>query len=133
MKVVSKNGNLTISFLNNDGSCFAVCPVPHRWEEAIQKTVDSSRGFAIRLQNPNGKYAWVGLAFRDRNDAFDFNVCFSDYEQKRELEANPNKFAKDFENMQDFSIKQGQKIVLNLGIGDNKGADKQAKQKGNLR
>lgn len=119
--------------MNNDGSIFACCPVPHRWEEAIQKCVDSSRGFAVRLQNPNGKFAWVGLAFRDRNDAFDFNVCFSDFEQKRELEINPNKFAKDFENMQDFSIKDGQKLVLSFGDqkSDNKAAGQ--KPKANLR
>lgn len=118
--------------MNPDGTNFASCPVPNRWEDAIQKTVDSSRGFAIRIQNPNGKFAWVGLAFRDRNDAFDFNVCFSDYGEKRELEANPNKFAKDFENMQDFSIKDGQKLVLSFG--DNKNDNKQQiKPKGNLR
>ena len=37
------------------------------------KTNDSSRGFALRLEN-KGRYAWVGLAFRDRSDAFDFSV-----------------------------------------------------------
>ena len=37
------------------------------------KTNDSSRGFALRLEN-NGRYAWVGLAFRDRSDAFYFSV-----------------------------------------------------------
>lgn len=131
--MVSKSGNLSINFLNSDGTIFACAPIPHKWEDAIQKTVDSSRGFAIRIQNPNGKYAWVGLAFRDRNDAFDFNVCFSDYEQKRDMEANPNKFAKEYENMQDFSIKQGQKIVLSYGegaVGQQKASNK---PKANLR
>ena len=131
--MVSKNGNLIINFLNSDGTNFAVCPVPHKWEEAIQKCVDSSRGFAIRLQHPNGKFAWVGLAFRDRNDAFDFNVCFSDYEQKRELEINPNKFAKEFEGTPDFSIKEGQKIVLNFGEGKPENKNQGAKGKTNLR
>lgn len=131
--MISKTGNVVINFLNADGTTFACCPVPHKWEEAIQKCVDSSRGFAIRLQNPNGKYAWVGLAFRDRNDAFDFNVCFSDYEQKIELETNPNKFAKEFENMQDFSIKGGQKILLSFGETKNDNKDQASKPKANLR
>ena len=72
------------------------------------------------------------MAFRDRNDAFDFNVCFSDYEQKRDMEMNPNKFNKDYENMQDFSIKDGQKISLNFG--ENKLEKNQPiKPKANLR
>jgi hypothetical protein len=36
--------------------------------------------------------AWVGLAFRDRNDAFDFSCCFSDYLEKLDREKNPEKF-----------------------------------------
>ena len=131
--MISKNNNVIINFLNPDNSVFACCPVPQRWEEAIQKCVDSSRGFAIRLQNLNGKYAWVGLAFRDRNDAFDFNVCFSDFEQKKDLEANPNKFAKEFENMQDFSIKDGQKLVLSFGDQKTENKNQAPKPKANLR
>ena len=93
MKVVSKSNSLTIKFFNLDGSLFAQSPIPRRFEDAVQKCVDSSRGFAIRLQNSNGKFAWVGLAFRDRNDAFDFNVCFKDFEEKVDAEKNPEPHA----------------------------------------
>ena len=29
---------------------------------------------------------WVGVAFRDRNDAFDFNVCVQEYQDKKQRE-----------------------------------------------
>ena len=40
------------------------------------KTEDSSRGYAVRLKKPTGGFLWIGIAFRDRNDAFDFGVVF---------------------------------------------------------
>lgn len=49
------------------------------------KTNDSSRGYAVRLENPKGGYLWVGVAFRDRNDAFDFGVVFQDYSDRKKL------------------------------------------------
>ena len=55
--------------------------VPKDYQTVIKKCDDSSRGFAVRLEN-NGKFAWVGTAFRERTDAFDFNVCFSDFYDK---------------------------------------------------
>ena len=36
---------------------------------------------------------WVGLGFHDRNDAFDFQVCFQDFKDRREQEKNPSKLA----------------------------------------
>ena len=63
---------------------FGETKVPPNYKEAIVKTIDSSRGYAVRLENPKGGYLWVGVAFRDRNDAFDFGVGFQD-------EANRNK------------------------------------------
>ncbi len=121
LKVISKSNALTIKFFNPDGSLFAQSPVPKKYEEAVQKCVDSSRGYAIRLQNNNGKYAWVGLAFRDRNDAFDFNVCFKDFEEKVDAEKNPDKYKNEFNDIKDWSIKQGEKIKISFGGAGSKG------------
>lgn len=125
MKVVSKSNSLTIKFFNLDGSLFAQSPIPRRFEDAVQKCVDSSRGFAIRLQNSNGKFAWVGLAFRDRNDAFDFNVCFKDFEEKVDAEKNPEKYKNEFNDSKDWSIKQGEKIKISFGAEEAGGKKKE--------
>lgn len=53
--------------------------MPENYREAIQKTNDSARGYAVRLNNPKGGYYWIGVAFRDRNDAFDFGVITSEF------------------------------------------------------
>jgi hypothetical protein len=49
------------------------------------KTIDSSRGYAVRLENPKGGFLWVGVAFRDRNDAFDFGVVFQDEADRNKM------------------------------------------------
>lgn len=72
--VVSSSKGLHIQLTNSDNTQFGVCPVERQQEQSVVKTQDSSRGFALRLAN-KGRYAWVGMAFRDRNDAFDFSVC----------------------------------------------------------
>ena len=51
--------------------------------------MDSSRGYAVRLQKPNGGYLWIGVAFRDRNDAFDFGVVFQDNAQRKKMDKDP--------------------------------------------
>ena len=94
--------------------------MPKNYHEAIQKTVDSTRGFALRLQDSNQRFAWVGLAFRDRNDAFDFNVSFSDFEKKLDLENNPEKYANEFKSDKNFSLNSGEKVKLDFGFGNSK-------------
>jgi hypothetical protein len=84
VKVTEKNRVLKISFIDKNKKLFGETKVPANYKEAIVKTNDSSRGYAVRLENPKGGYIWVGVAFRDRNDAFDFGVVFQD-------EANRNK------------------------------------------
>ena len=115
---------MKIYFTNQDKSVFAMTPMPPKYEEAIQKCVDSSRGFAVRLQHSSGKFAWVGLAFRDRNDAFDFNVCFSDFEKQLDREVNPQKYASEFAATKDFSLKPGEKISFNIAGEENEGSAK---------
>jgi hypothetical protein len=39
---------------------------------------------------------WLGLVFRDSPAAFDFKVCVSEFQEKKEREINPNKFENEF-------------------------------------
>lgn len=48
---------------------------------------------------------WVGVAFRDRNSAFDFGACLTDFRERRDMEINPEKYAKEFEVTCDFNLK----------------------------
>lgn len=60
-------------------------------------------GFAVKLVNDDGRNAWVGLVFHDRNAAFDFYLKFDEYFEKREKK---NEEFKIDENV-DFSLKTG--------------------------
>ena len=84
LKLTEMNGILCISFISKDGKLFAKSNLPEKISEAVEKTKDSSRGYAVRLTRPDGNgYAWVGVAFRDRNDAFDFGVAINDFAERK--------------------------------------------------
>lgn len=35
----------------------------------------------LKIEDGNGKHAFIGLGFNERNEAFDFNVALSDHEK----------------------------------------------------
>ncbi len=57
---------------------FAVAPVRKDGPPAAEKVSDSSRYFVLRIENAAGAYAFVGVGFNQRSDAFDFNVALQD-------------------------------------------------------
>ncbi|KAF3586989.1 hypothetical protein F2Q69_00025771 [Brassica cretica] len=74
---------------SSSGDLFAACFVdPARRENSVEPSLDSSRYFVLRIDDGRGKYAFIGLGFAERNEAFDFNVALSDHEKyvRREKE-----------------------------------------------
>merc|ERR1711862_398519 len=101
---------------------FAVCPVFR--DGAVDRCVDSSRYFVLRVENADGRHIFIGIAFNERNDAFDFNATLEDIRKERRLAdlcSSPD--SKD-NNMHtnsllnigvaDYSIKEGQKIHVSI-------------------
>lgn len=119
VKVVER-GDLTAVLLVDkaNGSIFAVCPVK---EGAVDRCVDSSRYFVLRIENANGRHMFIGVAFNERNDAFDFNTSLEDSRREREQEKLP--IHVDLGPPKDYSIKEGEKIKVSIpkivsGFGD---------------
>lgn len=110
VKVVER-GELTAVLLveKNGGSIFAVCPVK---EGAVDRCVDSSRYFVLRIENADGRHMFIGVAFNERNDSFDFYTALEDSRREREMEKNPIKL--DFGPPKDYSIKEGEKIKVSI-------------------
>eukprot|EP00568_Trieres_chinensis_P003343 CAMPEP_0183297314 /NCGR_PEP_ID=MMETSP0160_2-20130417/4640_1 /TAXON_ID=2839 ORGANISM="Odontella Sinensis, Strain Grunow 1884" /NCGR_SAMPLE_ID=MMETSP0160_2 /ASSEMBLY_ACC=CAM_ASM_000250 /LENGTH=274 /DNA_ID=CAMNT_0025459111 /DNA_START=206 /DNA_END=1030 /DNA_ORIENTATION=- len=106
VKVVER-GDMTAILLvdRTKGSIFAVCPVR---EGAIDRCVDSSRYFVLRIENASGRHMFIGVAFNERSDAFDFNAALEDSRREKEFEKNPLPAYSG--PSKDYSIKEGQKI-----------------------
>ena len=53
----------------------------------MEPVSDSSRYFCLRIQDEkSGKHAFIGIAFNQRSDAFDFNVALADHKKQIERE-----------------------------------------------
>ena len=121
LKVVER-GDLTVILLvdSKTGSIFAVCPVK---EGAVDRCVDSSRYFVLRVENAGtGNHMYVGMAFNERNDAFDFNTSLEDAKREKQAEEEAKKAAARYltEPTKDYSIKEGEKLrisVSKLSVG----------------
>lgn len=98
------------------GELFAQAPVDQFPGTAVESVTDSSRYFVIRIEDGNGRRAFIGIGFGDRGDAFDFNVALQDHFKwvKQQCE-----FAKQAQNPDqgpklDLGFKEGQTIKLNI-------------------
>lgn len=114
LKVVER-GDLTVILLvdSNSGAIFAVCPVK---EGAVDRCVDSSRYFVLKVENADGKHMFIGMAFNERNDAFDFNTSLADAQREKQAEIEAMEAAKKYEYgpAKDYSIKSGEKIHISV-------------------
>lgn len=89
-------------------------------EKFVERTVDSSRYFVLKVVHPQTKnVAFIGLGFEDRNDAFDFNCCLSDFKDRNVEPEATELFSGE---KKDYSLKEGSKITINLKSTKNKAA-----------
>ena len=104
MKVVER-GEMTAIILVDvaKDTIFAVCPVR---EGAVERCVDSSRYFVLRIENQSGRHMFIGVAFNERSDAFDFNTALEDSKREREAE----NVIPQIHPTKDYSLKEGEKI-----------------------
>ncbi|KAG8551387.1 hypothetical protein GDO81_004088, partial [Engystomops pustulosus] len=110
---------------------FASAPVDQFPGIAVETVTDSSRYFVIRIQDGNGRSAFIGIGFADRGDAFDFNVSLQDHFKwvKQESDFSKEPQGQDNQPKLDLGFKEGQTIKLN--IGNIKKKDGSCKPRGN--
>jgi len=116
VKVVERD-EVTLVLLvdRTSGDVFAVCPIK---DGAVDRCVDSSRYFVLRIENANGRHMFIGMAFNERNDAFDFNISLEDAKREREAAREPIQNIIPDLPEKDYSIKEGEKIrvkIKNIG------------------
>ncbi|XP_068567589.1 adaptin ear-binding coat-associated protein 1 [Cebidichthys violaceus] len=101
------------------GELFAQAPIKEYPGTAMETVSDSSRYFVLRIQDDNGRSAFIGVGFGDRGDAFDFNVSLQDHFKwvKQEHEFSKSAQLGDSGPKLDLGFKEGQTITLNIGQG----------------
>jgi len=77
----------------------------------------------LRIQNAQGRHMFIGLAFNERNDAFDFNTALEDSRREKVAEkkaaAAPFLVGKRGGSSVDYKMKEGEKIKVSIGGGIN--------------
>ena len=92
-------------------------------------SVDSSRYFVLRIQNAAGRHMYIGLAFNERNDAFDFNTSLEDSRREKELERRAEAARGEMDRLgTDYKMKDGERMRvyipkisggMGMGVGGN--------------
>ncbi|POS76172.1 hypothetical protein DHEL01_v205442 [Diaporthe helianthi] len=105
----------------SSGQLFAAAP--YTTPAVVEPALDSSRFFAVRVQDPSGRKATLGIGFEERSEAFDFGVALQDARKGLGLgldggpsDPTPQQKQKESaEEKRDLSLKEGETITVNLG------------------
>jgi len=111
------------------GELFAKCPIDQYPGIAIEAVTDSSRYFVIRIQDDNGRSAFIGVGFSDRSDSFDMNVALQDHfkwlKKSEEIEREKEVPKQEL----DLRFKEGETIKINMKITKKDGSEQSSKPK----
>ena len=119
-KIKGSKSKWIIQMVNDDKSIFAECRIDDSYDKKIDRCYDSTRFFAILIENDKGQKANIGIGFVDRNDAFDFISCLDDYTRQINREKGIEKYNVS-QLEKDYSLKEGEKIEIHIkGITDKK-------------
>jgi len=112
VKVVERN-DMAVVILEDStkNNLFAICPVR---DGAIDRCIDSSRYFVLRIENTSGRHIFVGVAFNERSDAFDFNTALEDIRRERKAESAYQDTRLEYKLSRDYSLKEGEKIHVTV-------------------
>lgn len=102
-----------------NGALFAAAPYTDL--TAVEQVLDSSRFFAVRVQDPQGRKVVLGIGFEERSEAFDFSVALQEVRRTLGIEdvdgrAEGKKKQKEaVQEKKDFSLKEGETITVKIG------------------
>lgn len=126
LKVLERNDDTVVLLVDpqEERNIFAVCPVTHQLDgttnnggNGIDRCIDSSRYFVLRIQNAQGRHMFIGLAFNERNDAFDFNTALEDSRREKMAEkkaASSIGMTSNKMKSVDYKMKEGEKIKVSI-------------------
>ncbi|KAA6393597.1 MAG: putative adaptin ear-binding coat-associated protein 2 [Streblomastix strix] len=100
------------------GELFATAPLTEFGPSSVERVLDSSRYFVIRIDDGQGHHAFVGIGFEAREDGFDFMHSIGEHFRRirEEKEIAAQNVGKEQQVEADRSLQPGQKIKLNLKL-----------------
>uniref|UniRef100_A0A182YK38 NECAP PHear domain-containing protein n=1 Tax=Anopheles stephensi TaxID=30069 RepID=A0A182YK38_ANOST len=117
LRMVAKGRSLCVKLEDkSNGTLFANCPIESYPGVAIEAVSDSSRYFVLRIQDGNGRTAFIGLGFGDRSDSFDLNVALQDHFKWVKNEEKIEKEKVEPKQQLDLGFKEGETIKINMKI-----------------
>ncbi|XP_045474214.1 NECAP-like protein CG9132 [Harmonia axyridis] len=128
MRLVSQGDQCSIKLEDkNSGELFAKCPIENYPGVAIEAVSDSSRYFVLRIQDDNGRTAFIGIGFGDRSDSFDLNVALQDHfkwlKKEKQISEEPSGPSLD------LGFKEGETIKINMKISKKDGSEGSSRTK----
>ncbi|WFD34082.1 hypothetical protein MCUN1_000914 [Malassezia cuniculi] len=143
LRIIERSEECEIRLEDSDsGQLFAASPYDVKGL-SVEATLDSSRCFVLRVESdaPDGsrRKAYIGIAFRERSESFDFNVALQDWTRRYKAahappqpaasEATPNTSTPSATPSapaparQDFSLKDGEMLSIKLpALGKREGS-----------
>ncbi|ORY63111.1 uncharacterized protein BCR38DRAFT_435902 [Pseudomassariella vexata] len=104
---------------SSSGQLYAAAP--YTVEAVVEQVSDSSRFFAVRVQDPEGRKASLGVGFEERSEAFDFSVALQEARKTLGWDQGggqpgkkPAVKKKDSAEKRDYSLKEGETITVSL-------------------
>ncbi|KAK6620310.1 hypothetical protein RUM44_006711 [Polyplax serrata] len=131
LRLVSKGKDCVIKLEDKiTGELFAKCPIEAYPGIAIEAVSDSSRYFVLRIQDDNGRSAFIGVGFSDRSDSFDLNVALQDHFKWLKKSEEIEKEKEEPKQELDLRFKEGETIKINISVAKKKdGSDTNTKVK----
>ncbi|KAM7346957.1 NECAP-like protein CG9132 [Cochliomyia hominivorax] len=124
MRLVAKGTQCNLKLEDKTtGALFANCPIETYPGVAIEAVSDSSRYFVIRVQDDNGRSAFLGLGFGDRSDSFDLNVALQDHFKWVKNQEQIEKEKTQPKQELDLGFKEGETIKINMRITKKDGSE----------
>ena len=94
----------------DNGKLFAVSPIRYNGPQGIEQVSDSSRYFALRIEDGKGNHAFIGLGFNKREDAFDLKSAMADHQKQVDAEEKGVDLGLDGNHDDIFGSLAGQKL-----------------------
>ncbi|CRG96607.1 NECAP-like protein, putative [Plasmodium gallinaceum] len=110
-----KNDQIILKLVDENEVLFAQCVIPHNYETVVEKAIDSSRYFSIRVENTNDKneimYSFIGIFFEERTVAFNFLCTINDFYRFKIFNS---KFNSVIEKKKLHKMNEGEKITIKI-------------------